>query len=362
MAPFRPLPSLRSLTARAMRRPLLTAAFFGASFARRGFLRPPLDALPFLAAPFLATSLGTVLSAAGPFTALRGTSARIAPTRAAFTAAATTAATSRAASAAAPLIAVLAPFVRRGMLFAPLPVLERIPVAVAFVGCGRFTGRFWGFAGGRVLARPLFAMRVLGCALFPRALGRAALLAFATGFAPRGFPALAERLGRSFGFGLRLAPAAERCLEIEVGPEVIRAGWRRGRRALGTRRTGRATLRSPRFAPSRSFGFFAPRLFAFRVGRSGFAGRLRLRGGGRGRLVEQQIFGRNLGVGRRFGAEIDAEQVFGQGFPGIFFAARAGAQRIGVHRALIMVIKRTRSQSHGKKHQHGRDWKALAGK
>jgi hypothetical protein len=68
--------------------------------------------------------------------------------------------------------------------------------------------------------------------------------------------------------------------------------------------------------------------------------------GGRGSwLVEQQVLGRNLRVGRRVGTQVDSEQILGQSLPRVFFAARAGAQRIGVHKALITIVKRTRGQS-----------------
>ncbi len=164
------------------------------------------------------------------------------------------------------------------------------------------------------------------------------------------FLALGEILGGSFGCGLRLALAAEGSLEIEVGAEIV--GGRR-RSALGAGRKGRAAIGSPRF-------------LAFRLLALGFAGRLRGLGfgrGGRGRLVEQQVFGRNLGFGPGLGPQIDAEQVFGQGLPGIFFAARAGAQRIGVHRALITIVKRTRgSVTSEKSLESRRERKALAGK
>jgi hypothetical protein len=157
-----------------------------------------------------------------------------------------------------------------------------------------------------------------------------------------------EIMRLDFSRRLRFVRAAKRSFEIQVGPEVVVDG---GRRAA--RRTRRTALRSPRFGPFRTsrfrpsrfrpprfpagaFGFSA--LFARRA--LGLAGRFRRGLGGtlrfgrrRGRrLVEQEIFGGNLGIGRRLGPQVDAEEVLGQGFPGVFFAARAGAQRIGVHK------------------------------
>jgi hypothetical protein len=114
-----------------------------------------------------------------------------------------------------------------------------------------------------------------------------------------------------------------------------------------------------------SFGSF--RRFARGLRPHGFACRLRFgrgRGGCRGWLVvKQQVFGRNRRVGGWLRAQIDAEQVFGQGFPGVFFAARAGAQRIGVHRGFVTFVKRTRGKSRRRRSiADHRDRKALAGK
>jgi hypothetical protein len=74
------------------------------------------------------------------------------------------------------------------------------------------------------------------------------------------------------------------------------------------------------------------------------SGALRLSGGSRG-LVQHQILGRNLSIGSRLRAEVDAEQILRQSFPGIFFTAGSGAQGIGVHGALIAIIKRIRGRS-----------------
>jgi hypothetical protein len=166
------------------------------------------------------------------------------------------------------------------------------------------------------------------------------LMASSRWFAVAGFGVLRGLLVWQIAFGLS---GAEGSLEIEVHTEIV-VGWRRRRSPLRAGRTSRATFGPSRFVPPRSFGFFSvrsrPRGFIRRLGRG-----LRLTSGRWSRLVEQQVLGRNLGVGRRRGSQVDAEQILGQGLPGVFFAARAGAQRIGVHKALITIIKRTRGQS-----------------
>jgi hypothetical protein len=174
-------------------------------------------------------------------------------------------------------------------------------------------------------------------------------------FALRPFVALGDRLRLVVGF--RFALTAERCFEVEVRSKFVFIRRRRGGRS---RRAGRTTFRPSRFLTRGSFAFLSlggrPRWFRRR--RSGLRlGRRRC-----GRFVQQQIFRRNLCVSRRFGTKIDAEQIFGQRLPRVFFATRAGAQRIGVHKALITIIKRTRGCSVEKRVENGRDRKALAEK
>ncbi|HXY34218.1 MAG TPA: hypothetical protein VEI07_08325 [Planctomycetaceae bacterium] len=139
---------------------------------------------------------------------------------------------------------------------------------------------------------------------------------------------LCEILGRRVQF--RCARATKGSFEIQIGAEIV-VSRGRGRSALRTRRSSWPAIATPRPLAFGPLGLFS---LASRLRR--FGGH-RLGGlwlsGGWCRFVEHQVFGRDLGVGRRLGAEINSEQVFGQRFPGIFFAARAGAQRIGVHKA-----------------------------
>jgi hypothetical protein len=133
-------------------------------------------------------------------------------------------------------------------------------------------------------------------------------------------------------FWFRLSGPAERGLEIEVGAEIVLGGGTRRPSALGTGRTSRATLGPSRFVSPRSLGFFS-----VGSGPRGFNRRLTgaLSPGGRGSwLVEQQVLGRDLGVRSRVGTKVDAEQILGQSLPRVFLAARAGAQRIGVHKSV----------------------------
>jgi hypothetical protein len=228
----------------------------------------------------------------------------------------------------------LGPFVRGFVFFAPLPVLERVPIGVVFVSGGLLASRLLRFARRGLFVRASFVTRLL----LPPLL---ALVGSTRRFALGRFRASGRLLVGRFGF--RLSHAAERGLEVEVGPEIVLGGGRRRPRALRTGRASRTTLGPSRFVPLRSRGFFllgsGPRGLCGR-----WSGSLRL-GGRRSRLVEQQILGRNLGVGRRAGSQVDSEQIFGQGLPRIFLAARAGAQWIGVHKALITIVKRTRGQS-----------------
>jgi hypothetical protein len=151
---------------------------------------------------------------------------------------------------------------------------------------------------------------------------------------------LVEFVGRGFTDRFGLAWSAERGFQIEVSSKVIVRRrrrplflWRTRPTTLSARRLGSTALRTSRLSTR-----LAARAFGGRAGRFGWRGSgLGLRRRSRRRFVQQQVFGRNLGVGCRLGPQIDAEQIFGQGFPGVVFAARAGAQRIGVHRALITI-------------------------
>jgi hypothetical protein len=221
---------------------------------------------------------------------------------------------------------------RRFVFFAPLPVLERVPIGVVFVRGGWLAGRLLRFACRGFFVRASLVTGLL-VPLF-------SLMSSTTWFALAGIGTLRGLLMCRIAFGLS---GAEGSLEIEVRTEIV-VCRRRRRSALRAGRTSRATLRPSRFAPPRSLGFFSvrsrPRGFTRRLG-----GGLCLTSRRWSRLVEQQVLGGNLGVGRRGGSQVNAEQVFGQGLPGVFIAARAGAQRIGVHKALITIIKRTRGQS-----------------
>jgi hypothetical protein len=134
---------------------------------------------------------------------------------------------------------------------------------------------------------------------------------------------------RCFGFSFWFASAAEGGLEIEISPKIVVS---RRRCALGTRGTSGTT--------SWTAGSLSLRTRLSPVGLRTLraAGRLRFGSSGRGRwagFVQQQVFRGDLCVRRWLGAKINAEQIFGESFPGVFFAARAGAQRIGVHKAFI---------------------------
>jgi hypothetical protein len=215
-----------------------------------------------------------------------------------------------------------------------LPVLERVPIRVVFVSRGLLASRLLRFARRGLFVRASFVTWLL----LPPLL---ALAASTRRFALGRFRVSDRLLAGRFGF--RLSRATERGLEVEVGAEIVLGRERRRLCALPTGRASRATLGPSRFVPLRSRGFLS-----LGSGPRGFSGRwrgsLRL-GGRRSRLVEQQVLGRDLGVGRRAGTQVYAEEVFGQGFPRIFLAARAGAQWIGVHKALITIVKRTRGQS-----------------
>jgi hypothetical protein len=184
-------------------------------------VRWSLLAADFLSRPFWPRPLGALLSATGAFTALVAASARFAPPGAALAATSTAAApstTARSSTATATASAGFAPFVRRIVLFAPLPVLERIPIGVVFVGCGRLAGGLVRFTRRGLLVRSTFASGVLLLALI-------ATLRFAL----RRLLSVLELIGRSLGCGLGRALTAERSLEIEVGAEIVRVG--RGRSA-----------------------------------------------------------------------------------------------------------------------------------
>jgi hypothetical protein len=158
-------------------------------------------------------------------------------------------------------------------------------------------------------------------ALFVRVLFVRALFLtfFAIGAAPG---ALAGPLFFAFlafvrpGRALRLARTAERSLEIKVRAEfiVVRGGWRG--RAFGAR------IRVATFGPLRASrpirlplgGLAGGALAGLRLGRRRLLSRRRW-------LVEQQVLGRDLRLSIRLGTQIDAEQIFSQGFPGILFAA-----------------------------------------
>jgi hypothetical protein len=221
---------------------------------------------------------------------------------------------------------------RRFVFFAPLPVLERVPIGVVFVRGGWLADGLLRFACRRFFVRASLVTGLL-VPLF-------SVMTSTRWFALAGFGTLGGLLMRRIVFGLS---GPEGSLEIEVRTEIV-VGRRLRWSALRAGRTSRGTLGPFRFAPPRSLGFFSvrsrPRGFTRWLG-SG----LRLTRGRWSRLVEQQVLGRNLGISRRAGSQVDAEQILGQGFPRIFVAARAGAQWIGVHKALITIVKRTRGQS-----------------
>jgi hypothetical protein len=137
-----------------------------------------------------------------------------------------------------------------------LPVLERIPIGVVFIG-RRLAGRLFRFARWSLFVRAFFAMRRLA-PLF-------SLMASTRWFALCPFGALVELLRGRRRFGL--PGAAEGSLEIEVGAEIVFVGPRRGRSALRAGRTSRAAIGSPR-----SLGFFSLGFFTLRCGPRRFAG------------------------------------------------------------------------------------------
>jgi len=55
------------------------------------------------------------------------------------------------------------------------------------------------------------------------------------------------------------------------------------------------------------------------------------------RVVEGKILGNDERLAGRVGSQIDAEQVFGQGFPRIVFATSARTRRICIHSRNIPV-------------------------
>ncbi len=158
-------------------------------------------------------------SAGAPFASATTTAAAAAATSSTAPPATTTAS---AASATATAIAMLTPIVRRFVLFAPLPVLQGIPIGVVLTRPARLAwfARLW---FRRFVLRSLFAS-VWG-------LG--------------GLVAIAEVVDRAFIDGLGFARAAERCFQIEVGTKIVVG--RSCRLAFLSRRTRRAARRAAFF-------------------------------------------------------------------------------------------------------------------
>jgi hypothetical protein len=199
------------------------------------------------------------------------------------------------------MLAVLGAF---AFLITPLPSLERIPVRVLFSA----------FAVWRSLSRSGLACGLAG----------------------------GETLGRGVGFldhfFFKLELALEvfsaddfvdfELVQIEVGSEVVFLrnrlatwfGWcgaRRSRFGARLRFTGRSGASRRRFRA-----------------RSLCLRRLCSEGGA---VIEGQIFGAHQRFPGRFGSQVDAEEIFGQRFPRIFFATSARAGRICVHSRKIPV-------------------------
>ena len=124
------------------------------------------------------------------------------------------------------------------MLFAPLPVLERIPVSIRLVGRGRLISRFF----GRLARAPVRAAVPREVALPEAILAR--LDVAATRFAFFGFAARSDGLLRGvFSAQFLVRAASERGFQVEVGAEIVVRG--------GGVRSARVGRDGPAFGPSR---------------------------------------------------------------------------------------------------------------
>ncbi|HEX4070724.1 MAG TPA: hypothetical protein VHX68_06125, partial [Planctomycetaceae bacterium] len=195
---------------------------------------------------------------------------------------------------------------RLAFVFTPLPGFERIPIRVVF-------GRLPALSSGGFFAGGLRDFLV-----FARIDGGDDFLFF------------------EFDFVLTVVGVLWVCLggliqQIEIGAEVIvgrRSGtgcWR-----LAGRRSSFLACRPLLSGTACGFRPDCGRPRGRRLGGAFGGGSLCL---SRGvfRLVEVQVFGDDDRFAGGFGPQIDAEQVFGQGFPGVFFATGSGARRICIH-------------------------------
>ena len=239
------------------------------------------------------------------------TTARVASSGAAFTTpapasstttAAATAAAASAATATTTLIAALTPIVRRILvLFTPLPVLPRIPIAILLVRARRRAGGLTrlgtrrllvpGFLSSAIFTPMPFAAVFFAPVFFAPVFLRAVFLGAVFLVAARRFFGLfvVQLVGRGFANRFGITRGAERGFEIEVGPKVVVGRrrrtlflWRTRRTAISARRLGSTAFRATRLSTRFTALTLTTAALATRTGRAGF-GRRGCRFGLRGR-------------------------------------------------------------------------------